>query len=362
MKTIYINGKFLCQSMTGVQRYAYEIIAALDKLIEKNSVGQLYKFVLLVPNINSPINSNYHNIKIIKPKFRVSGFFWEQFWLPLFTKNHILLNLAGSSPMFKFNQFCTFHDAAVFENSFTYKWHFVWWYKLLFKFQSTRCLKIFTVSNFSKERLSFFLRVPKGRIAVISNSSDHMKLIKSDDSILNRLGIKNKKYFFAIASASPSKNINELINAFNLLDHGPNFYLVLAGGAGSIFSSYLQSTSMYANVINAGRISDNELKSLYSSALAFIFPSLYEGFGIPPLEAMACKCPVIASNLPVIKEVCADAAIYIDPNSINSMIDALNKVISNDILLSEIIDRGTSRANMYSWENSARALLNHIDI
>lgn len=362
MKIIYINGKYLTQPITGVQRYAYEIVRELDKLIESTSIIGEYRFVILAPNKKMQITPDYRQIKVIQSKFGFTSFLWEQFWLPFITKKCTLINLAGSAPMFKFDQFCTFHDAAVFENSFSYRRIFVWWYKILFKFQSKRCLKIFTVSKFSRERLSFFLKIPKSRIEVISNSSNHMQLIEPDDLILKRLGVQNKKYFLAIASANPSKNINKLINAFQSLDYDPDVFLVLAGGAGSVFSSNTESASENARVINAGRVSDSELKALYLSALAFIFPSLYEGFGIPPLEAMACNCPVIASNLAVVREVCADAVLYIDPHSINSMIGSLNQALEDDALLSKLAADGVSRSNEFTWRNSARVLFSHISI
>jgi glycosyltransferase involved in cell wall biosynthesis len=358
MKTIYINGKFLSQPLTGVQRFAFEILSELDNLLDQ--IADNYLFILLVPKNGVITDLNYNKIKVVKSKNILTGFMWEQIWLPFNTINCNLINLAGGAPLLKFDQFCTFHDAAIFENSFSYKKLFVLWYKILFIYQSKRCIKIFTVSNFSRERLSHYLKIPLARISVIPNSFNHIRLVQSDISILSRLQLKNKSYFFAISSDSPSKNINKLLNAFNLLASSSNICLVLAGNSSTVFASNLDSSLNNSNVINAGRVSDGELKALYSSAKAFIFPSLYEGFGIPPLEAMSCNCPVIASDLPVIREVCGSSVLYIDPCSINSIVEALNKALVDDLYLTKLAEDAAVRVNKFSWKDSAILLYNHI--
>lgn len=117
------------------------------------------------------------------------------------------------------------------------------------------------------------------------------------------------------------------------------------------------SHNLQNDVIFTGYISDGDLPALYNAADLFVYPSLYEGFGLPPLEAMACGCPVITSNTSSLHEVVGDAGIMVDPYDVDRLADAMHKVLSNDGLREDMIKKGLERAEMFSWEKTARETL-----
>jgi len=157
-----------------------------------------------------------------------------------------------------------------------------------------------------------------------------------------------------VGSRDPRKNTARLIESWNKLPVSVKRHrkLVIVGREIHSFSpeGYGRITD---DVHFAGYMDDNNLPALYSGADAFVFPSLYEGFGLPPLEAMACGCPVIVSKTTSLPEVCGDAAYYIDPYSIGSITDAINKVLTDDTLRQLLREKGLKRAKLFSWEKSA---------
>jgi len=132
------------------------------------------------------------------------------------------------------------------------------------------------------------------------------------------------------------------------------YYLVLVGKKDTIFNMQILD-EILANCV--GYVSDEELASLYSNASLFVYPSIYEGFGIPPLEAMSLGCPVILSDIPVFREIFGDAACYADPGETESISDAMVHVLTHDDYRQQLYERGAERAKLYSWEQSARKLL-----
>ena len=168
-------------------------------------------------------------------------------------------------------------------------------------------------------------------------------------------GLKKDKFILAVSSIDPRKNLKRLIESFLELDY-PDYSLVLVGKKSAHFNIDLKSSSN--KVFFTGYLSDDELIYLYRNCEFFIYPSLYEGFGIPPLEAMRNRCPVIVSRIPSLKEVCADAAIYIDPCSNEDISINMKELINNEDLRRQMSDKGYKRSFEFSWSNSAEKLKN----
>ncbi len=169
-------------------------------------------------------------------------------------------------------------------------------------------------------------------------------------------------FLLAVGTLEPRKNISTLIKSFvNVKKWHPDYKLVLAGKKGWKYDqieSTLKKYNMEKEVIFPGYLKDGELKKMYKLAKVFVFPSLYEGFGIPPLEAMASGCPVISSNLSSMPEVIGDAGILIDPTNAYKLADAISGLIENDNVRNMMIERGYRQAEKFTWEASARAALN----
>jgi len=358
MPIIYINGKFFGQPTTGTQRFATELVLAMDALLSESAKSILYDFVLVIP---SEIKTHIPPLKQIRI-VELAGYAshqWEQINLPFFVRNSFLINLSGSAPMFKRKQIFTIFDAAIFDFSQAYSKAFVRWYRLLFNVQARICSGLLTISKFSRDRLCMHLGIEKGLFSLVPCGVDHIYRIKSDESVLKKYGLNTNGYLLAVGSANPSKNFAALIKAFSSLSNVPSVRLVVVGGSNSaVFAE--QKISEDVNIIRTGRVDDAQLKALYTHARAFVFPSLYEGFGIPPLEAMACGCPVIASNATSIPEICGDAVGYFDPTSITSIQSSLEQIMVDDEWRKSLQVAGSEKVKQYTWRAAALQLLQHL--
>ena len=358
MKTIFINGKFFSQPTTGAQRFATEIVLALDSILSDGAKSDVCNFVLLVP---SGIDGNIPPLKQIRV-VELAGFtshLWEQVSLPLFVRNSLLINLSGSAPMFKRKQIFTIFDSAIFDFPQAYSKIFLMWYRLLFRVQARFGYGLITISDFSRDNLRRHLGIAKDRFFLVPCGVDHIYRTASDESILEKFGLHKNCYLLAVGSANPSKNFPALISAFTGLRNDESIRLVVVGGSNpAVFAE--QNVIDNFDIVRTGRVDDLQLKALYTHARGFVFPSLYEGFGIPPLEAMACGCPVIASNLDSILEVCGDAIGYFDPTSISSIQNALERLIDDGNWRECLQVAGRDKVKQYTWEAAANQLLCHL--
>lgn len=349
-KIIFINGRFLSQKITGVQRYAIQLVKALDSLLDNNIINRnKYEFKILLPN-NVKSNINLKCINITKIGY-LKGHAWEQIELPLYTAGNLLINLCNTGPIMKENQITCIHDAAVFANPKNFSFAFRTWYKILFRTISKKAKKITTVSKFSKDELRRYLNVSPERIIVIYEGKEQIINLEPNYDIITNNNLKEKAYILAVSSINPNKNFISIVKALNLLNN-IDFKIVIAGSTNSnVFNKYEITKS--ENVKYLGYIDDSELKALYENAACFVFPSFYEGFGLPPLEAMACGCPVIVSNVASLPEVCGDAALYCDPYSPEDIADKIKMLIENPSLQEELRQKGLERAKLFTWEKCA---------
>jgi glycosyltransferase involved in cell wall biosynthesis len=188
-----------------------------------------------------------------------------------------------------------------------------------------------------------------------------------DDNELQRVrqtyGI-DRDYILSVGSIQPRKNLRRLIEAYSLLRHaipeGKLPQLVLVGKNAWLFDETLRSladTNIGSSIILTGYVPESDLPALYSGALCFIYPSYFEGFGLPPLEAMKCGAPVIVGNQTSLPEVVGDAALMIDPFDVNAIAGAIKKVIMDSNFRSELRVKGLERAKVFDWKETARQTL-----
>jgi glycosyltransferase involved in cell wall biosynthesis len=353
MITVYVNGKFLAQRLTGVQRAAREWLRAVDSVLASDQEGGGCWVVLHPPEVAPPL---LQAIETRGVGWRgMPLHLWEQWSLPRASRDGVVLSLAGSSPWCARRQAATLHDAAVWDQPQAYSWAFRTWYRWLFRHLGRRALKVFTVSEFSRARLGACLHQPVQRFSVLANGADHLDRVDADDQLMFKRGLAGRRYFLAVASANPSKNLKRLVQAYERSGLSSQAQLVLVGsGNDKVFADAALPTA--EGVLYLGAIDDPSLKALYYGALALLQPSLYEGFGLPPLEAMSCGCPVAASRTAALPEVCGNAAIYFDPLSIEDMADSMG-LLMRDALLRERLSRaGRVRAATFNWAASATRL------
>lgn len=360
-ETIFINGRFFTQPSTGVQRFAFELLNALDMLLESDQTFiNSTKIICLVPNkTKGYLLPHWKNIQIV-----VSGHLqdnlWEQIELPFLSRQGLLLNLCNIGPIFHFNQITVLHDASVFAVPETYSFLFKMKYRLIMWILGRTSKQILTVSNFSKKELARYLKIRENKISIIPEGCEHILSVSPDENILVDGRLPLTPYLLMVGSSSLHKNINTVIEAIELINDFP-IPLVIAGGSFSnVFKTYNQYESQ--NIISLGYVTESELRTLFSKAIGFIFPSKYEGFGLPPLEAMACGCPVICSINASIPEICGDAALYFNPYNIDEIASQIEYLVSDSSLRESLKKKGYIRSKLFTWNDSAKMLLKLLSI
>jgi glycosyltransferase involved in cell wall biosynthesis len=360
LRTVYINGKFTAQPVTGVQRVAHNLVAAIDDHLVRFDRAGSTRWILLCPPAGLMPSLQRIEARAIGPSWaRLT--LWEQVFLPLASRGSLLLCLSGSAPAFKAGQACMIHDAAVFDTPQGYRLAFLAWYRFLFKRLAKTAALIVTVSDYSRQRLAHWLSLSAGKIAVVHNGADHLLACETEDAVLTRLQLRGRRYFLAVGSSTPNKNQQAIVQAFASTAPSHDLCLVLVGDVNkTVFATVPVAEGRGKRVVDAGRVTDRELKALYTGALALVFPSLSEGFGLPPLEAMLCGCPVIASNRGAIPEVCGDGALYADPSRVGDIADAMRRLLTDTALRERVRHNGFLRARSFTWANAAQTLLAHM--
>jgi len=347
MIPFYINAKFLQDAqLSGVGRYGLEIACRLHQAFPKAP--------LLVPK-NVP--QKWFDLLPLQKIGRLHGAAWEQIDLPLYLRNENvpLLNLANTAPLFYRNNALVIHDVLALTNPHWYSRKARFYFSLLLPrcARSSSCL--ISVSDYSRSEIARIFKISKEEILVAPCSAgDFWK----PDLSTNTEG----RYILGVSSIDPRKNFATLIRAFLLLDD-PSLRLFIIGNRHKAFaSSNLQIPKEAINrVIFRGFLSDVELRKLYTHAEAFVFPSLAEGFGIPPLEAMRCSCPVIVSDIPVFRENYQEAALYIDPLNAQEIADTIADLLNNFPMRQNLIRKGLERSLAFSWDATAETILSALE-
>ena len=265
--------------------------------------------------------------------------------------------------LFKQKYIITIHDLTLFITPKESKSGRPTFYKLFYPRTLRTADKIIADSNSTKRDLINYFNVPEEKIRVILLAADEKFKALNNEKINEVKQKYNLKYPFIlyVGGLAFHKNIPTLIKAFYKIKKDEKKQkLVIAGGKGwkykEIFET-IDKLNLQNDVIFTGYVLDVDLPALYNAADLFVYPSLYEGFGLPPLESMACGTPVITSNTSSLPEVVGDAGIMIDPHDVDGLADAMHKVLSNEGLRDDMIKRGLERAKMFSWERCARETL-----
>jgi len=225
--------------------------------------------------------------------------------------------------------------------------------------------RIITVSEFSKKDISRYIKYPEEKIEIIPPAVDHNLYYQNRDrSILEKYGIKeNENVILYVGAEEPRKNIQLLIDSFRKLKNKiPQVKLLKVGmpnyiGVRKKLLKQIESLGLQQDVIFAGYVSETDLAKIYNAVDLFVFPSLYEGFGMPPLEAMACGTPVITSNTSSLPEVVGNAAIITDPYDTEGLAEKMYTLLTDQTLCRSIIKKGLARSKVFSWEEAAKKTL-----
>ncbi|MCH8821581.1 glycosyltransferase family 4 protein [Patescibacteria group bacterium] len=341
---------------TGTNNYSNNLIMALGDLDRKN------KYVLYFRDL--PKNYNVGNANV-STRILGSPIFWTQFRLSLecLTKPpEILFVPAHTIPIIrrpKLKTIVTVHDlgAEFLEayHRFPQKIYLNWSTQYI----ARHATHMIAVSNSTKKDLMDTLKVPSSRISVVYEGVDHKFFYRRDAQEVRKVRLKyglDSKYLLFVGTIQPRKNIIKLIQAYAKLQNR-KVDLVLVGKPGWLYDEIYKAPKKYSVssfVKFLGFVSEEDLPSLYSGSEAFVLPSLYEGFGLPILEAMACEVPVITSNTSSMPEVSGDNALLVKPNDVNDMSYNLSRILNEEDLRLKLKDKGREWARKFSWEKAAK--------
>jgi glycosyltransferase involved in cell wall biosynthesis len=351
-----INGRFLTQRMTGVQRYAQEILIALDTiLLEHDELSKQLEIQLVLPP-GAEVRSALSRIRIRRTALG-SSHFWDQFILPLYASSRVL-SLGNFGPVLARNHIVCIHDANTFIQPESYANAFGLTYRTMLPLIGRRASKVATVSQFSADMLVQHGVCRREKIFIAPNGHEHTLRWDAKRAAIPLLNVLSRPYVLLLGSRARHKNVQVILDQAEGLD-AAGLDIVVVGAISSIFSADTP-TYQRPNIHCTGYVDDDDLAALYEGALCLAFPSKTEGFGIPPLEAMARGCPVVSSNAASLVEVGGDAVIYVDPDDSDNWRDEIIGLSGNQGLRATMAALGRKRAALFSWKRSAQLYLDEI--
>ncbi|EIK98694.1 group 1 glycosyl transferase [Pseudomonas sp. M47T1] len=346
---VVINARFLTQELRGVQRFAEQVSLALQA--RRSDLVFVSPDRILMHDTARKLN--------VQTLGKYSGHRWEQLDLPRYLHRQgspLLVSLGATAPLLYRNQIATHHDITYVRHPESYTWAFRTSYRVMTPILLRHLKSLITVSDFSRGEISGYYGYPQERILVVPNAvgSEFQPGIP---------GNARKTYLLAVSSPSAHKNFTRMIHAFLQLKGHERVELRIVGAASGIFADHSleRLASSDKRIRFLGRLSDEELITQYQGAAAFVFPSLYEGFGIPPLEAQACGCPVLAANAASIPEVLQSSALYFDPLDVEHIAQAMNLVLTNQCIRQQLRTLGLHNVSRFDWDRSAGLINERID-
>lgn len=344
-KTIYINARFLNQRITGVQRFALE----LSKRLKKN-YGNKVRFVTHPGIIHEDLAKELDA--------QIIGFnrshLWEQVDLYLFLlskKKPLLLSFGYTGPLLYRRQIVSIHDMAFKYYKETFTAAFSMAYNLIVPKIAKKCLHVFTVSKSAREEVSKELKIGSNKITVIYNGIS--EVFEQDVPEMEMNQLKKERYILTVSSHHQRKNYKRLIRAFSKIDD-PFLKLYVIGNKINTFSDDLNKDDYDIDnrIVFLSNVSDKELVNYYDNTQLFVFPSLYEGFGIPVIEAMRRGKTCVLSDIPVFKEIGDEQVVYVDPLDINSIKEGIEKGLRINKT-----QRIYKKLPNFSWDKSAEKVI-----
>ena len=329
---VVVNGRFRTRQVTGVERYACEVTKRL------------------APKARMVIPGHFHS--------GIRGHFWEQFILPrLIERTEILWSPANTGPLSFPNQVLSLHDLSVIDHPEWFSQEYAFWHRFLLPRLIMSVKAIITMSNFSKTRIIEYFGLQPEVVHCIPEGVDPHHFHSQPEAEILRIRQRfslESEYLLLVASLEPRKNIKRLLAAWKKISSElEGKTLVIAGGKYRVFKE-IEISKNVEKVRWLGYVDEQDLPGLYSAAQAYILPSLYEGFGLSVLEAMACGTPVAIANSGALPEVAAESALFFDPHSVDSIAAAIGVILCDPVLRRDLKERGLERSRLFSWDRTAQ--------
>lgn len=334
MKDIVCNTRVMNSKLTGAQRYTQSILHYFPQ------------------DQYTPLSPSTQNSRGFK------GHLWDQLVLPWKAKNKLLWSPNNVGPMFLKRQVLTVHDIVSIDHPEWLNKTFVKWYQFFTPILFKNVAHIVSISEFTKQRILERFKLPESKITVIHNGVD-IPVINPEPQ--SRFEVPFKRYILSLGSIEPRKNIPMLIEAWKNIQHEvpEDIGLVIVGAKGNnrIFRD-TPIKELPQKVFFTGHISDEHIKQLYAEAMLFVYMSIYEGFGLPPLEAMSYGTAVLTGNKTSLPEVIGDAGLMVDPLSLSECENALKYLIYNESERNRLAEKGLMRAKLFTWKDASEKTWN----
>lgn len=369
MKKILIDAVSLLSPLTGIGRYTYEISSRLRKLsADKYEIFFNYGFhskeLYGLSDEQTTTEQKAKKLQAFIKKYPLLKRLVRSFYL-CFTKfykteYHLYFqpNFIPNSNIKAKKLICTLHDFSFMLQPHWHTKELIAHYDKKF-FLIKKADHIITCSHFTKQEIVDYMHIADEKISVIYHGVNHALykpyLQHELEETKTKFSLPNKFLLF-VGSIEPRKNLLTLLKAYNLLTSNEKgkLPLVLVGFKGWKNQEIMQEIEKNQEYIRyLGYVSDNQLAHIYTLATLFVYPSLYEGFGLPPLEAMACGTPVVVSNVASLPEVCGDAALYVEPTDAMDIKNKILAIVNNEKLREELSQKSKAQAALFSWDTSA---------
>jgi glycosyltransferase involved in cell wall biosynthesis len=360
---IGIDGLPLTEILTGIGHYTEELARhlALDNAGDQIEIISPRAFL---PSLKL-LGERPANLRLTRSRLNPITRRWWSIGLPRYLRRHPLTVFHGTNFEVPLQQVCasvvTIHDLSMLLHSHTQERHRVRRAQQRLPLMARAATMITTPTESVRVEVHEHLHIPLERIVAVPEAARScFRRLEGEQTaeVRKRLGIQDEFLLF-VGTIEPRKNLTALLRAFEeVLDSSKQeLQLVLAGRPGWLVDDLfadLKRTPAADKIVITGYLSDEDLCALYSSCSAFVYPSIYEGFGLPPLEAMACGAPVIASRIPSLAEVTGAAALLFAPESVAELTAAIQAVLSSESMRQTLTDAGTKRAAEFSWTRTAR--------
>ena len=341
--TVVINGRFLLSSFGGARRFAIELTEGLAKLRDD--------VLLVVPPLPGDVAVPDVPFQQIG---RFGGPIWEQLELPRWLRAHgrpLLLNPATIAPVAYSRQISVVHDIAPalrpqdFTLLFRLQWRLSVRYGMLRRGQ-----RLVTISDASRREISECFGVQGSRIEMVYAGADTL----AADFLRGAAPAASRPIFLVFGRHGAAKNVRTVIDAVVELPAASSIAIRFIGKLDPALEPYAAQRGAPAEQLEwRGPVSDEELTDEYRGATGFVWPSLHEGFGIPPIEAQSLGVPVIASDIPINREVLGDSALFFPPTDPRALADAMARLVEDAALRADLVARGSANAERFTWANTA---------
>lgn len=346
----------------GVSVYTRELLYYFAQ--QANSNEQFIVYLRKPPMALLPAENDFFKYCVVP-----GPFLWSQLFLPVYLNMHKDIDVFFA-PAHYAPRFCpvpvvvTIHDLSFFYFPQEFLKKDLYQLKNWTEYSIKMAKRIIAVSKTTKKDIVKFYKIPEEQVDIVYNGFEKKIKEQEENSVLDTYNLTAGQYILYVGTIQPRKNIKTLIRAFTIFSQThPGYKLVLTGKKGWLYEDTLEAAQEHIktkDIIVTGYVPDAVVTELYRNAFCYCLPSLYEGFGIPILEAMSNGCPVITSHSSSLPEIGGDACLYFEPQDQQDLVEKLSQLYDNENMRNELIKKGHDRVSLFSWKKCAMETLDVI--